>query len=125
MKTFCPGDVIFKTEDERYALVHLTWNKTTELDPYWPYTQLFPEGATLMDVRMESEHATGSIKGSVNVPLYMLRLKAENLDRKGTYICYCETGRRSQAAAYLLSEAGFQSYTLKGGLQAMSEARNR
>ena len=82
-------------------------------------------GATLMDVRMESEHATGSIKGSVNVPLYMLRLKAENLDPKGTYICYCETGRRSQAAAYLLSEAGFQSYTLKGGLQAVSEARNR
>lgn len=82
------------------------------------------DGATLMDVRMESEHKAGSIKGSVNVPLFMLRLKAESLDSSKKYICYCETGRRSQAAAYLLSEAGFESYTLKGGLQAVSAAQN-
>ena len=39
----------------------------------------------LLDVRMESEHKAGSIKGSVNVPLFMLRLKAESLD-----LCSCE-----------------------------------
>ena len=80
-------------------------------------------GAVLMDVRMESEHKAGSIKGSVNVPLFMLRLKAESLDPSKKYICYCETGRRSQAAAYLMSEAGFESYTLRGGLQAISQAQ--
>ncbi|MCP5153668.1 MAG: cyclic nucleotide-binding domain-containing protein [Ectothiorhodospiraceae bacterium] len=79
------------------------------------------DGAVLMDVRMESEHKAGAIKGSVNIPLFMLRLKAESLDPRKRYICYCETGRRSQAAAYLLSEAGFESYTLKGGLQAVSQ----
>ena len=57
------------------------------------------EGATLMDVRMESEYKAGSIKGSVNIPLFMLRLKADSLDSAKRYICYCETGRRSQAAA--------------------------
>jgi CRP-like cAMP-binding protein len=77
------------------------------------------QGAVLMDVRMESEYRAGSIKGSVNVPLFMLRVKAESLDPRKKYICYCETGRRSQAAAYLLSEAGFDSFTLKGGLQAI------
>ena len=80
-------------------------------------------GAVLMDVRMESEHKAGSIKGSVNIPLFMLRLKAESLDSSKRYICYCETGRRSQAAAYLMSEAGFESYTLKGGLQAISQSQ--
>ncbi|HEY5701778.1 MAG TPA: rhodanese-like domain-containing protein [Gammaproteobacteria bacterium] len=35
-------------------------------------------------------------------------------------MCYCETGRRSSAAAFLLSEQGFESYVLKGGLQSMS-----
>jgi rhodanese-related sulfurtransferase len=82
------------------------------------------QGAVLMDVRMESEHKAGAIKGSVNVPLFMLRLKAESLDPSKKYICYCETGRRSQAAAYLMSEAGFESYTLKGGLQAISQSHS-
>ncbi len=77
------------------------------------------KGAVLMDVRMESEHKAGHIKGSINVPLFMLRLKAESLERDKQYICYCETGRRSSAAAYLLSEQGLESFVLKGGLQAM------
>ena len=77
------------------------------------------KGAVLMDVRMESEHKAGSIKGSLNVPLFMLRLKAESLQKDKTYICYCETGRRSSAAAFLLSEQGFDSYVLKGGLQGI------
>ena len=77
------------------------------------------QGAVLIDVRMESEHKAGSIKGSINVPLFMLRLKAEGLDKAKTYICYCETGRRSSAAAYLLSEQGFESHVLQGGLQGI------
>jgi CRP-like cAMP-binding protein len=79
--------------------------------------EMVESGATLLDVRMETEHEAGSIKGSVNVPLFMLRLKAESLEKGKPYICYCETGRRSSAAAYLLSEQGFDSYVLKGGLQ--------
>ncbi|HEX9585197.1 MAG TPA: cyclic nucleotide-binding domain-containing protein [Gammaproteobacteria bacterium] len=82
--------------------------------------RLVKEGAVLLDVRMESEHKAGSIKGSINVPLFMLRLKADSLDQRKKYICYCETGRRSSAAAFLLSEQGFESYVLKGGLQSMS-----
>jgi CRP-like cAMP-binding protein len=81
--------------------------------------EMVKKGAVLMDVRMESEHKAGSIKGSMNVPLFMLRLKSEALDRSKTYICYCETGRRSSAAAYLLSEQGFDCYVLKGGLQGI------
>lgn len=77
------------------------------------------KGAVLMDVRMESEYKAGSIKGSLNVPLFMLRLKAGTLDKSKTYICYCETGRRSSAAAFLLSEQGLDSVVLKGGLQGI------
>ena len=82
------------------------------------------KGAILIDVRMESEHKAGSIKGSVNIPLFMLRLKAEGFDNDKTYICYCETGRRSQAAAYIMSEAGFDSHVLKGGLQAITQSQS-
>ena len=79
-------------------------------------------GAVLLDVRMESEHKAGSIKGSMNVPLFMLRLKVDSLDSSKKYICYCETGRRSQAAAYIMGEQGFESYVLTGGLQGISQA---
>lgn len=82
-------------------------------------------GAVLLDVRLESEHKAGAIRGSVNVPLFMLRLKSESLDPSKKYICYCETGRRGSAAAYLLSERGFESYVLKGGLQAIPQPPQR
>jgi len=83
--------------------------------------EMVKNGAVLLDVRLESEHRAGAIKGSQNIPLFMLRLKAESLDPSRRYICYCETGRRSSAAAFLLSERGFDSCVLKGGLQAMPQ----
>ena len=81
------------------------------------------QGAVLIDVRMESEHKAGSIKGSINIPLFMVRMKSESFDSNKRYICYCETGRRSQAAAYIMSEAGYDSHVLKGGLQAIAQSQ--
>lgn len=75
------------------------------------------QGAVWLDVRLESEHANTGIEGSMNIPLFMLRLKADTLDPKREYICYCDTGRRSSAAAFLLSERGLRAYVLRGGLQ--------
>jgi len=69
-----------------------------------------------LDVRLESEHKNTGIEGSINIPLFMLRLKAESLDPSKKYILYCDTGRRSSAGAFLLSERGFQVCCLKGGL---------
>jgi CRP-like cAMP-binding protein len=80
--------------------------------------ELVKNGAIWVDVRLESEHKNSGIPGSVNLPLFMLRMKAETLDPNQKYILYCDTGRRSSAAAFLLSERGMQAYCLKGGLQA-------
>ncbi len=74
------------------------------------------DGALWFDVRLDSEHKTTGIEGSINIPLFMLRLKADSLDPEKKYVLYCDTGRRSSAAAYLLSERGQQAYCLKGGL---------
>ncbi len=80
-------------------------------------------GAGLLDVRTEDEYKHGAIKGSVNVPLYLLRLKVSSLDPERSYVIYCETGNRSCAAAFLMSEHGFDVYVLEGGLAALREAR--
>jgi len=74
------------------------------------------EGAVWVDVRLESEHQATGIPGSMNVPLFMLRMKAESLPAGKKYILYCDTGRRSSAGAFLLSERGHQVVCLKGGL---------
>ncbi|MEK7716245.1 MAG: cyclic nucleotide-binding domain-containing protein, partial [Pseudomonadota bacterium] len=79
-------------------------------------------GARLLDVRTEDEYRNGTIKGSVNLPLYMLRLKAASLDPKSHYIVFCQTGSRSCAAAFLLSQRGFEVSVLRGGLGGLSRA---
>lgn len=76
------------------------------------------EGARWLDVRLESEHANQGLPDSLNIPLFMLRLKVESLNPGVPYIVYCDTGRRSSAAAFLLSERGFQTYVLQGGIEA-------
>ena len=78
--------------------------------------ELIKGGAKWLDVRLESEHANTGLKDSENIPLFMLRLKVDALDPNVPYIVYCDTGRRSSAAAFLLSERGIQAYCLTGGL---------
>jgi CRP-like cAMP-binding protein len=89
----------------------LSWVTNEEADA------MVKEGDTVwIDVRLESEHKNSGIEGSVNIPLFMLRLKAQTLDPEKKYILYCDSGRRSSACAFLLSERGLQVYCLKGGL---------
>jgi CRP-like cAMP-binding protein len=80
------------------------------------------QGARFLDVRLESEHANNGLPGSLNIPLFMLRLKVDSLDPRLSYIVCCDTGRRSSAAAFLLSERGFQTFVLKGGIGASGQA---
>ncbi|OOZ37090.1 cyclic nucleotide-binding domain-containing protein [Solemya velesiana gill symbiont] len=82
-------------------------------------SKMVREGAVRLDVRLESEFKKSRIKGAVNIPLYMLRLRAPRLDRTRKYILYCDTGLRSSAAAFLLSQRGYQVFVLKGGLSAL------
>jgi CRP-like cAMP-binding protein len=72
--------------------------------------------AIWVDVRLESEFKNNGIPGSINVPLFMLRMKIDKFDPTKTHILYCDTGRRSSAAAFLLSERGLNACCLKGGL---------
>ena len=78
--------------------------------------------AGLIDVRLEDEHRAGALKGSQNIPLYLLRLKAASLDPKRRYIVYCQTGSRSCVAAFLLTQRGFDVYVLQGGLDTIAHA---
>lgn len=73
-------------------------------------------GARWLDVRLPSEFENYRMPGAINLPLYFIRLKLKTLEKNVHYIVYCDTGRRSSAGAYILSERGFNASVLKGGL---------
>jgi CRP-like cAMP-binding protein/rhodanese-related sulfurtransferase len=80
-------------------------------------------GGQWLDVRLPSEFENYRAKGAVNVPLYFIRQKLKSLDSNVHYMVCCDTGRRSSAGAYILSERGFKASVLKGGLSSTEVAR--
>jgi CRP-like cAMP-binding protein len=81
--------------------------------------KMVASGAVWLDVRLDIEHRNVAIPGSMNIPLYLLRIKSHELNNNTKYIVYCDTGRRSASAAYLLSERGYDAYILDGGLRGL------
>ncbi|NIR31024.1 MAG: cyclic nucleotide-binding domain-containing protein [Gammaproteobacteria bacterium] len=77
---------------------------------------LVDNGAAWVDARFPDEHKQSGIDGSVNIPLTVVRAKASSLDPEKPYVVYCDDGRRSSAAAFLLKAQGLQAYHLEHGL---------
>jgi CRP-like cAMP-binding protein len=73
-------------------------------------------GGQWLDVRLPSEFENHHLDGALNIPLYFIRLKINTLDRNKKYVVCCDTGRRSSAGAYILSERGYHAYVLRGGI---------
>ena len=78
--------------------------------------QIVKEGGQWLDVRLPSEFENQHLDNAINIPLYFIRLKINTLDTAKRYVVCCDTGRRSSAGAYILSERGYQAYVLRGGI---------
>jgi rhodanese-related sulfurtransferase len=75
---------------------------------------LLAQGWALVDVRSEKEHAEGSVPGSLNVPVELLRDQVDRLG-PGPVVVYCEVGQRGHTATALLQELGLRARNLDGG----------
>jgi rhodanese-related sulfurtransferase len=73
-------------------------------------------GARWLDVRLPSEFEHCRFDDAINVPLYFVRLKLKTLDPSTRYVVVCDNGRRSSAAAYILTERGYDAYVLRDGI---------
>jgi rhodanese-related sulfurtransferase len=80
-------------------------------------------GAAWLDVRYPSEYRYDRLPGALNVPLNEVRNSFSVLDRAREYVVYCQSGRRSSAAAFLFAQQGFKVCLLQGGLQAAGRGR--
>ena len=76
-------------------------------------------GGKWLDVRLPSEFENDHLNGAINIPLYFIRLKMNTLDENTNYVLCCDTGRRSSAGAYILSERGYKAYVLKDGINSV------
>jgi len=84
------------------------------------YNQMLVDtNITLLDVRTKEEvKSDGALKNHILVPVQILE---QNLDKLEKYknskiFIYCRSGNRSILAARILSNAGFKSYNIEGGI---------
>jgi rhodanese-related sulfurtransferase len=85
-------------------------------------SQLVSDGATFIDVRENYERDAGYIAGTRHIELERLASQAESIDRSAPVVFHCRLGVRSAMAASAFRVAGFNAYTLTGGIQAWVDA---
>lgn len=74
---------------------------------------------TLIDVRSSGEVARGVIDGAKHLPLHLLPMSVQQMDKSQTIVFYCLSGGRSaQAAAFAAAQGFSQVLNLRGGISA-------
>jgi rhodanese-related sulfurtransferase len=73
-------------------------------------------GAQVVDVREPYERDAGYVEGTEHIELQQLAGAAESLDRERPVIFYCRSGVRSLMAAQAFRRAGYEAWSMAGGL---------
>ncbi len=82
-------------------------------------TMLQQGGLKLIDVRTDAEVARGKITQGEVLPLHLLPLRMNELDKNAKTVFYCPLGGRSAQAAAIAGDNGFTDvYNLQGGITA-------
>lgn len=103
---------------EKDAFEHLMKSEYVEEIDAARAQALADSGAAVwLDCRYDVEFDEAHIPGALHMPLDNLRNDVARLQKDGTYIVYCRSGRRSGCAAFLLHERGFRAYSLTGGIR--------
>jgi len=70
----------------------------------------------VIDVREVYEREAGHIEGTRHVELVALSGAAGSVERERPVVFYCRVGSRSTMAAQALRAAGYEAYSMDGGL---------
>ena len=76
------------------------------------------EDAQLIDVREDYEWDAGRIGGARHIVLGEVASQASTIDQGRPVVFYCRVGSRSAMAADAFRRAGYDAYSLHGGLEA-------
>lgn len=86
--------------------------------------QEFKEGiennpnAVVLDVRTPGEFNEGMIPNAININIFDPGFMGDiqNLDKSKEYFVYCRSGNRSGSACSAMSNLGFKTHNLAGGI---------
>jgi rhodanese-related sulfurtransferase len=87
-----------------------------EIEPDELADRLARDEVQLVDVREPYEWEAGRIGGSRHVELERLASQAETIDRDRPVVFSCRLGARSAMAAQAFRAAGWDAWSLRGGL---------
>ena len=92
------------------AAIEVTPERTREL--------LESDEGLVVDVRETYEREAGHIEGTRHIEIERLSANAETLPRDRPIVFPCRRGARSALAAQAFRRAGFDAWSMRGGIQA-------
>jgi len=107
------GVVAQLSKDDFVTLIQKTTLKSISSEKA---AELVAVGGKWLDVRFKNEHDQNTIEDSLHIPLNILRMQADKLDKDIHYVLFCDTGGRSSVGAFVLTDRGFSVNYLEGGL---------
>lgn len=78
--------------------------------------------AELIDVRTDHEWGAGHLAGARHLEVNELTAQAESIPKDRPVVFVCRGGGRSGMAAQAFREAGWDAYSMAGGMAAWAEA---
>ena len=75
----------------------------------------------VIDVREAYEREAGHIADTRHIELVSLTAAAATVEHERPVVFYCRVGARSEMAAQAFRAAGFQAYSMRGGLQRWAD----
>lgn len=92
-----------------------------EVTPEQTATALADDGAQVVDVREQYEWDEGRIEGVLHIEMERLASDADKIDRERPVIFHCRLGARSAMAAQAFRRAGYEAYSMAGGIQRWAD----
>jgi rhodanese-related sulfurtransferase len=75
----------------------------------------------VIDVREPSEFATGSVPGARSIPAREVRSRLYEIPRRSTVYLLCANGARSLELVPFMRAAGYDAWSVRGGLWALQQ----
>ncbi len=92
-------------------------NPEIEVTPQRTKELLDAGAALVVDVREPYEREAGHIEGTRHIELERLAANAESLPRDRPIVFHCRLGARSALAARAFRSAGYDAWSMRGGIQ--------
>jgi hydroxyacylglutathione hydrolase/adenylyltransferase/sulfurtransferase len=89
-----------------------------DVQPEWVREKHEAGEIQLIDVREDYEWEAGRLEGARHIELVRVASEADTIDREKPVVFYCRVGSRSGMAANAFRQAGYDAYSMDGGLVA-------